>query len=94
MDYFAGLDVSVKDTSICIVGRVGSRGKWTGRHIALWRRDDAGNALRGGPGHAVTFGKMVVAQGLGDADCQTARDEKSDCRAGTPVGGDHASHLG
>ena len=66
----------------------------TGRHIALWRRDDAGNALRGGPGHAVTFGKMVVAQGLGDADCQTARDEKSDCRAGAAVGCNHAPHVG
>ena len=49
--------------------------------------------LRGGPGHAVTFGKMVLAQGLGDADCQTARDEKSDCRAGATVGCNHAPHL-
>ena len=55
-----------------------------GRHIALWRRDDAGHALRGRPGHVVTFGKMVLAQGLGDADCQTARDEKGDYRAGPP----------
>ena len=31
------------------------------------------------------FSKMVLAQGLGDADCQTARDEKSDCRAGATV---------
>jgi hypothetical protein len=36
---------------------------------------------------------MVVAQGLGDADCQTARDEKSDCRAGATAGRNHASHL-
>jgi transposase len=34
------------------------------------------------------------AKGLGDADCQTARDEKSDCRAGATVGCNHAPHLG
>jgi transposase len=65
-----------------------------GCHIALRRRDDAGNALRGGPGHAVTFGKMVMAQGLGDADCQAPRDEKSDCRASATAGRDPTSHLG
>ena len=60
-------------------GSVG-RKRPSGRHIARW-----GMPLRGGPGHAVTFSKMVLAQGLGDADCQTARDEKSDCRAGATV---------
>jgi hypothetical protein len=44
-------------------------------------RDDAGNALRGGPAHAGAFDKMVLVEGLGDADRQTARDEESDRRA-------------
>jgi transposase len=61
--------------------------------IAVLQRD-AGHALRGGPEHAGALDPMVVAQGLGNADRQTARDETSDCRAGTPLGGDHASHLG
>jgi hypothetical protein len=46
------------------------------------RRDDAGHALRGSSEHAGAFDAMVVAQGLGDADCQAPRHEKSDCRAG------------
>jgi transposase len=33
-------------------------------------------------------------QGLGDADRQAPRHETSDCRAGTPLGSHHASHLG
>jgi hypothetical protein len=33
--------------------------------------------------HAVTFGKMILAQGLGDADRRTARDEKSDFESPT-----------
>ena len=40
------------------------------------------------------FDAMVLAQGLGDADRQAPRHEKSDCRAGATVGGDYASHLG
>ena len=43
--------------------------------------------------HAVVE-EMVLAQGLGDADRQAPRDEKGDCRLGTPAGCDHASHLG
>jgi hypothetical protein len=43
---------------------------------------------------AAPFDAMVVAQGLGDADCQAPRHEKSDCRAGPPLGRDHAPHLG
>jgi hypothetical protein len=38
--------------------------------------------------------KRVLAQGLGDADCQTARDEKSDCRTGATAGRDPAPYLG
>ena len=56
-------------------------------------RDDAGHALRGSSEHAVVE-EMVLAQGLGDADRQAPRDEKGDCRLGTPAGCDHASHLG
>ena len=50
-------------------------------------------ALRGGSEHAA-FEEMVLAQGLGDADRQAPRDEKGDGRLGTPVGRDHAPHLG
>jgi hypothetical protein len=38
--------------------------------------------------------EMVVAQGLGDADCQAPRNEKGDRGPGTPVGRDHAPHMG
>ena len=38
--------------------------------------------------------EMVVAQDLGDADCQAPRDEKGDRGAGASVGRDHASHMG
>jgi transposase len=64
------------------------------RDIAVWRRDDAHDALRSGPEHAGAFSKMVLAQGLGDEDCQAPRDEKGDRGAGASVGRGHASHLG
>ena len=63
------------------------------RHLAVWRRHDAHDALRGGPEHAGTFDKMVLAQGLGDADCQASRDEKGDRGLGASAGRDHAPHL-
>jgi transposase len=62
--------------------------------IAVRRRHDAGDALRGGPHHAGALDEVVMAQGLGDADRQAPRDEKGDRGAGTPVGRDHAPHLG
>ena len=62
------------------------------RHIGLWRRDDAGNALRSGPEH-VAFKEVVLAQGLGDADRQAPRHEESNRGAGAPVGRGHAPHL-
>jgi hypothetical protein len=37
--------------------------------------------------------EMVLAEGLGDERRQAARPAKGHCRAGTPAGGDHASHL-
>jgi hypothetical protein len=40
-----------------------------------------------------TFGKMVVAQGLGDEDRQAPRDEKGNRCTGSTVGRDYASHL-
>ena len=64
------------------------------RDIAMRRRDDAGDALRSGPDHAGALDEMVLAQGLGDEDRQAPRDEKGDRGAGTPVGRDHAPHLG
>ena len=63
------------------------------QNIALRRRDDAGHALRSRSEHAV-FEEMVVAQGLGDANCQAPRDEKGDRGPSTSVGRDHAPHLG
>jgi hypothetical protein len=66
MDHFAGLDVSVKETKVCIV-------------------DDTGK---------IVWEVKVLAQGLGDADRQASREEKGDRGAGTPVGRDHAPHLG
>jgi transposase len=40
------------------------------------------------------FKKMVLAQGVGNADRQAPRDEKSDRGPGSPAGRDHAPHLG
>ena len=38
--------------------------------------------------------EMVLAQSLGDADCQAPRDEKGHRGACASAGRDHASHLG
>jgi hypothetical protein len=62
--------------------------------ITVWRRDDADDALRSSPDHVDVFGEVVLAQGLGDEDCQAPRDEKGDRCPGASVGCDHASHLG
>jgi hypothetical protein len=64
------------------------------RDIAARRRDDADDALRSGPQHAVPFDKMVLAQGLGNADCQAPQDEEGDRGPGASACGDHAPHLG
>ena len=63
------------------------------KNITLRRRDDEGHALRSSSEH-VAFEEMVLAQGLGDADRQAPRDEKGDRGSGTPVGRDHAPHMG
>ena len=42
----------------------------------------------------LAFEKMVLAQGLGDADRQAPWEEKSDRGPGASVGRDHAPHLG
>src|SRR5258706_3935209 len=47
-------------------------------------RDDAGDALRSGSDHAGAFSKVVMAQGLGDEDRQTPRNEEG-CSMGLPV---------
>jgi len=64
------------------------------RNITVRRRDDADDALRSGPEHAGAFDEMVLAQGLGDEDRQTSRDEEGNRGAGASLGRDHASHLG
>jgi transposase len=69
------------------------RGGLGRQNIALWRCDDADDALRSSSGHDA-FQEMVLAQGLGNADRQTPRDEEGDCGAGPPIGCDHAPHLG
>jgi len=38
---------------------------------------DADDASTSGPEHAGAFGEMVLAQGLGDEDCQASRDKKA-----------------
>src|SRR5262249_6383923 len=48
------------------------------RDITVRRRDDAGNALRSGRDPIGALGEMVLAQGLGDEDCQAPRAEKGD----------------
>ena len=69
------------------------RGRLGRQNIALWRRDDAGHALRSSSGHDA-FQEMVLAESLGDADRQAPRDEKGDRGAGTSAGRDHAPHVG
>jgi len=64
------------------------------RDIPVRRRDDAGGALRSGSGHADPHHQVVLAQGLGDADRQAPRDEKSNRGPGAPIGRDHAPHMG
>src|SRR5262249_16897490 len=54
----------------------------TGAISTVRRRDDADDALRSGPEHAGAFDEMVLAQGLGDEDRQTSRDEEGDRGAG------------
>src|SRR6266699_2039345 len=165
MAYFAGLDVSVKETSVCIVDDAGKivrearvasepdallqvltiyrfkrvgleagplsqwlygvdlsrhrrrarslpkiqgsrsrvwadvrqvsigRGRSERQNITLRRRDDAGHALRSSSEHAAVE-EMVLAQSLCDADLEAPRDEKGDRGPGTPVGCDHAPHMG
>jgi transposase len=64
------------------------------RNSALWRRDDADDALRSGPEHVGAFGKMVLAQSLGNEGRQASRDEEGDRGAGASLGRDHASRVG
>jgi len=66
----------------------------TGANITMRRRDDAGDALRSRPDHAAGHNKVVLAQGLGDADRQAPRDEEGNRGVGTPARRDHAPHMG
>src|SRR6188472_3658934 len=105
MDHFAGLDVSVKETSICIVddtGKIVREVKAASEPQALLKV--LGNptyrfkriGLEAGPLSQWLFSglAMVMAQGLGHADRQAPRDEEGDRGPGTPVGGDHAPNMG
>jgi hypothetical protein len=110
MDYFAGLDVSVKETNVCIVDdtgkivretRVASEPEALLQVLtnAIYRFKRVG--LEAGPLSqwlysvlAEAFGEMVLAQGLGDEDCQVSRDEEGNRGASASAGRDHASHLG
>ena len=56
--------------------------------LARWKANERTSAT------ATALQEMVVAQGLGDADRQTPRDEKGDRGAGAPVGRDHAPYVG
>ena len=64
------------------------------RDIAMWRRDDAGDALRSGPDPTDALGEVVLAQGLGDEDCPPPRAEEGDRGAGASLGRDYAPHVG
>src|SRR5258705_9588273 len=55
------------------------------RDIKVRGRDDAGDALRSGTDHAGAFSKVVMAQGLGDEDRQTPRNEEGDRGAGATI---------
>jgi hypothetical protein len=106
MDHFAGLDVSVKETSVCIVddtGRIFREVKVASEPEALLAvlKSPAYHfkriGLEAGPLSQWLFSaldEMVPAQGLGDEDRQALRDEKGNRRAGATVGRDHAPHLG
>ena len=63
------------------------------QNITLWGRNDAGDALRSSSEHDA-FEEVVLAQGLGHADCQAPRHEKGDRGPRSPASRDHAPHLG
>src|SRR5262249_44599489 len=99
MDYFAGLDVSVKETSVCIVddaGKIVREVRVASEPEALlqvltnpiYRFKRVG--LEAGPLSQCAYGEVVLAQGLGDEDRQASRDEEGDRGAGASVGRDHA----
>ena len=83
-------------------------GVWAdARQVSVWRdrqsrhdikvrgRDDAGDALRSGPGHVDPNQEVVLAQGLGDEDIAKHRGmKKAIRRAGAPAGRDHAPNMG
>ncbi len=82
MKYFAGLDVSVKDTSVCIVDDTGK----IVREVKVASEPDALLAVL--RSSAYQFKRIGLEAG------QTARDEESYCSAGAPAGRDPAPHLG
>jgi transposase len=100
LTYRATVDVPARFRNSKAVGAVDARQVSIGRDqpnrcdIKVRRRDDAGHALRSGPGHADPHQQVVLAQGLGNEDRQAPRNEEGDRGAGTPAGRDHAPHMG
>ena len=67
----------------------------TVRYVKVRGPNDAGDALRSGPGHADPHQQVVLAQGRGVCkDRQAPRDEEGDRGLGTPPRRDHAPHMG
>jgi transposase len=97
MDHFAGLDVSVKETSVCIVDDTGK----IVREVKVVSEPDALLAVLENP--AYHFKRIGLEAGplsqwlfsaLADAELPAPRDEKSDRGAGASTGRDHAPHMG
>jgi hypothetical protein len=80
MDYFAGLDVSVRDTSVCIVDDTGG----IIREVKVASEPDALLAVLTNP----TYRFKRIGPEAGP------RKKEGDRRAGTPIGSDHAPRLG
>ena len=80
MDYFPGLDVSVRDTSVCIVDDTGG----IIREVKVASEPDALLAVLTNPTYR--FKRIGLEAG--------PRKKEGDRRVGTPIGSDHAPRLG
>src|ERR1017187_999087 len=69
------------------------RGGLERQNITLWRRDDAGHALRSCSSHDA-FEEMVMAQAWGVEEARARRNEEGDLGAGPPARRNHAPHMG
>src|SRR5262249_55555499 len=82
-----GIAVSAATQAISDIRLISARGGWAKAP------SKAANRCRR-RAHPDWSPRMVLAQGLGDADRQAPRTEKGDRGLGAPAGGDHVSHLG